>query len=107
MGPHSAPPLIASPAVRSRVSRGINHRFVANLGHGHVQPRGLQVAIVPLVEKTNQTISLRAEDALDRLTGEAVCGSYQFSSDQFVFFRLLCQLCSPDLDVSDVVITGR
>ena len=88
-------------------SGGVAYWFVANLGHGHVQPRWLEIAIVPLVEKTNKTVSLLAEDALDRLTGEAGCGDYHFSRDQFALIRLLCQLCSPDLDVSDVVITGR
>lgn len=53
-----------------QASGGVAYWFVANLGHGHVQPRGLQIAIVPLVEETHQIVGLLAEDAHDRFAGE-------------------------------------
>lgn len=64
-------PLIALPAVRSRESGGLDHRLLAHVGHGIVQPGRLHATIVPLVGVAHQRVGLLAEDAYDRFAGEA------------------------------------
>ena len=49
-----------------RGSGGLNHRLVAHVGHGIIEPGRLQVAIVPLVQVAHQRVGLLAEDAHDR-----------------------------------------
>ena len=75
-----------------RVSGGLEHGLVAHLGHGIVQPGGLQVAVVPLVEIANQVAGVLAENAHDRFAGKAgLRGHVKFDCLCPLFFRL-CQL---------------
>jgi len=77
---------------RPRVSGGLEHGLVAHLGHGIVQPGGLQVAIVPLVEVAHQVVGLLAENAHDRFAGKAGFGGRVEFDWHCPLFLRLCQL---------------
>lgn len=75
-----------------QVSGGLDHGLVAHLDHGPVQPRGLHIAVVPLVKETNQIVGVLAEDTHDRFAGEAGRGGdVKFDCGCPLFLRL-CQL---------------
>lgn len=54
-------------------SGGLPERLVANFCHGLIQPRWLQVAVVPLVEIAYQSVGFSTEDTQDGFAGQAGC----------------------------------